>query len=1084
MDTGTTIEKENVGAVVPPTSNRPVMHEQGMLVDHDDIHKRDPFAREKIEKTRNGFFGFFVTRPQLTILLLIGIIALGSLALVTIPRESEPEVKIPIAIVTTPFLGASPVDVEELVTDEVESKIEELDGIKLVTSASVLGLSVVTVEFEADADLKDSIRSLKDKVLEVRGLPEDAEDPIVTEIRINDQPIITFSLAGPLSEVEFKTLGEKIQDEIEAIPGVSEAPLRGVRERQFLVAIDRGQLERLNISLGSVINAIATSNADTPLGGITIDQTHYNLRTVAKINTIDDLKQIVVATVNGRALLLDDIAEISDDFAERTSIARLSVEGSEPVNTISLAVLKRTGGNILNIVDSAKDRLDELKADGTIPADVTVEVSSDYSQFIRKDLSTLGSSGVQSVILIFIVLLIALSFREAFISLMAIPLTLLITMFVMNFRGDTLNSLALFALVLSSGLLVDSFIVMLEGIFHNIRIGYNATEASLLAIAHYRKPLLAGALTTISAFVPMLLVSGILGEFLRVFPITIAIVLFSSLFVSIAVVPAVATIILKKKKISDTVAESILERVLTKRLTIWYSSFMDDFLKSRKKKLMLIGTTVGVFIVSIGLLLSPIVSVELFPEVDIEFSLIDVEMPIGTDLEETDAVVRQVEQYLLTRDDIKTFTTTVGSSSSFGFGNSSSSNEHVASINITFVELKDRDQKSYEINDAMRDDLISIQSGKIMVQEISSGPPTGAPIEVRITGDDLNILDQLSTRLVGILERTQGVIDIETDKEVSPADLTFRLNRAALADAGLTVPEVSGFLRTAIFGVTATSINDQGTDIDVVIKFNAGSLDSVEQLQNLSLVNIRGESVKLSRVSEFSLEPALATIAHRDFQRTTTVRANLAEGFVPTTVVPQVEAAVAIEQIPNGYTFNFGGEVEDIEQSFSELWRAMVVAVLLILGILVLQFNSFKKPLVILIELPLALIGVVVGMLIFDLSFSFSVFLGLISLTGIVVNDAIVLLDKADRNVAEFAMLPRQAIVNAGATRLQPILLTWVTTVVGTLPSTWADEFWFGLSIAIIFGLTFAVGLQLFILPIVYLKLESRGFLRRKIHAS
>lgn len=1049
-------------------------------------HHKDPNAAARIEKEKHSIFGFFVMRTRLTALVLLAIVVFGGLALLDIPRESDPEVKIPIGIVTTIFPGASPADVENLVTNKIENKIESLDDVKLVTSNSMLGVSTISVEFEAEADLDDSIRNLKDKVLEVTGLPDEAEDPFVIQVRANDLPIITFSFAGPLTEIELKNLGETIQDELEKIPGLSEAALLGVQDRQFAVTVNRGALERFKISLNAIIGAVSVANNNTPLGSITIDETNYNLRAVSKIKNLEDLKKIVVAQVNGQPIFLEDVANVQDQLAEPNNIARLSVGGQQAIPTISIQILKTTGGNILDIVDEAKDKLAEMQRTGVIPAEVVVEVSSDFSQFIRDDLRTLGSSGVFAVIMIFIILFAALSIREATISLVAIPLSFLITFYILNVRGDTLNGLTLFALVLSLGLLVDAFIIILEGIFLNIRLGYTSKEAALLAISHYKKPLIAGTLTTISAFVPMLLVSGILGEFLRVLPITISFVLLSSLFVSLSLVPAMAVVLLKRRGKNGDEGfskrnESWLEKYVTNKLTHLYSLKIEAFLKSRKMKIKFTAVALLMFVVSFGLFFTPLVGVELFPKVDIDFSFIDIEMPIGTELTATDRVVQEVENYLYTRPEIKTFTTSVGTSSSFGFRESSSSSEHVANINVTFVDQKDRDLESYEINDQMRKDLSSITRGKVTIREISTGPPTGAPIEVRITGDELKIIDELTLRLERVMEQTEGVIDVESDRKASPADLTFTLKREALAQAGLSVGEVSSFLRAAIFGITATEINIDNEEIDVVVKLAESNINSVEKVKNLSITNNRGQSFKLSRLADFSLEPALSTIRHRNFERTATIRANLETGFRPSDIVPQIQAAVASEKIPTGYAYNFGGEVEDIEQSFSELWNAMIVAVLLILFILVLQFDSFKKPFIILLSLPLMLIGVVVGMLIFRLPFSFSIFLGLISLAGIVVNDAIVLLDKADRNIKEFKMKPRQAIANAGVTRLQPILLTSITTMAGILPLAFTDEFWFGLSISIIFGIGFATILQLFVIPMVYLKLEGKRTLKKLV---
>ncbi|MBU1164233.1 efflux RND transporter permease subunit [Patescibacteria group bacterium] len=1042
-------------------------------------HRKNPLYEQKIAKCSKGFCGFFVLRKRITLLAIIAIVLVGSIAVFNIPREADPEVKIPIAVVSTFYAGASPADVENLITDKIESKVEELDDLKLVTSSSVLGMSSVVVEFEAEADLDDSIRNLRDKIAEVKNLPGEAEDPFVTEVRIDDTAIISFSLASQLDAVEIKKIGEDIQEQLEKIPGVSDVPLLGVQDREFSVVVSRGQLERLNIGLGTIINAIAIANTDAPLGSITIDATDYNIRTVAKIDSLAELKKIVITNIEGRTILLEDVAEIKDDLAEKRIISRLSVDGKPVQNTISLQVYKRTGGNIIEIVDTAKEKIQKLKDDGTIPAEVTVEESFDYSQFIRDDLRVLGRSGIQAVIFIFLILFLALSIREAAISLIAIPMTFLITLTIMYHAGYTVNSLALFALVLSLGLLVDAFIIILEGIFHNMRIGFNSREAALLSVAHYRKPLISGTLTTISAFVPMLLVSGIMGEFLKVLPITIAITLLSSLFVSLALVPAIASLILKRRPAGDAAyKESYLEKILTKRLTAWYVEKVEVFLKNRKPKRVFLTVITLLFVGSLGLLIGGVIPVELFPEVDVDFSLIDIEMPIGTDLEASDEIVGQVESILYEIPEVKSFVTTIGRSSGFGFSGSSS-RDHLSSINVTYKDEKFRDRKSYEVDNEIRDKLKAITKGKITVREISAGPPTGAPIEVRILGDELQTLDELAVKLINVLENTEGVIEVESDREISPADLTFKLNREALAKSGLSVVEVASFLRTAIFGITATEVTVDGEDIDVIVKFDENLIDSVEQIKNLTITNNFGQSYKLSRLADFSLEPALATIRHRDFVRTASVRANLEEGYAPTEIMPIVQEQIEKETIPAGYEFNFGGEVEDIEQSFTELWNALIVAVILIILILVLQFDSFKKPFIIVLTLPLMVIGVVFGMLIFRLPFSFSVFLGLISLAGIVVNDAIVLIDKADRNVKEKKMKPRQAIANAGATRLQPILLTSITTIAGVLPLAFADEFWFGLSISIIFGLAFATVLQLFVIPMIYLKLEGNGILKR-----
>ncbi|MBU1203029.1 efflux RND transporter permease subunit [Patescibacteria group bacterium] len=1035
---------------------------------------KNKFAHQAIIRTRKSFKGYFITHFRVIILMISAIVIMGALALASIPRESDPEVKIPIAVVTTVYPGASPADVENLVTDEIENRLEELDNVKLITSASRNSISSITVEFEAEANLDDSIRELKDKVGEVTGLPGDAEDPVVTQIRANDYPIITFSLSGDLTDNQFKQLGEIVQDELEGISGVSKVPLLGVRDKEFSVLVDKTALSRLNLSLSTIVGAIRASNLDMPLGNIDIDDLHYNIRSVGKLNDIDNLKNVVVANNNGQIVLLKDIAQVNEQFVDRSNISRISIAGETTQENISLQIYKKTGGNILDIVDSAKAKVNMLSDEKVIPDNVKIEINSDYSSFIRDDLHTLGSSGIQATILIFIIMFIALSFKEAIIALLAIPLSLLITIIALYFSGYTLNSMSLYALVLSLGLLVDAFIVVLEGIFHNIREGYSSKDAALLSVAHYSGPVTSGMLTTVAAFFPMLLVSGILGEYLKIFPITIGITLTASLFVSLILVPSFASIFLKKSQFVGTAKESILEKYVTNKLRRLYRKNITIFLRSKKSKFRFSIILTILFVASLGLLVTQTIPVQLFPKMDADFAYVDIKMPIGTNLETTSQLVSQIEEKLYKYPEIKNFVSTIGQSSSIGSFDPSRSSEHLANISIDFVDKKERSKKSYDIVDSIREDIKTINEGDISITELSGGPPTGSPIEARISGEDLLVLDSISNKVKNILENTEGVINVSSNQDLSPADLTFTLNKETVAKSGLTVADVSNLLRTAIFGVTATEISQDNNDLDVVVKLDKNKIDSVEQIKNLSLINNYGQEVKLSYLADFSLEPALATIRHRDFERTISVSADLASGYTAAKVVPGIEELVAQENIAHGYRVDFGGEVEDIQQSFTELWNAMIVAVILILIILVLEFDSFIRTGIILMSLPLMLIGVVVGMGIFGLPFSFMVFLGLVSLAGIGVNDAIVLMDKTKRNIEEKNMTPLEAVADAGDTRLQPILLTTITTIMGVIPLAFANEFWVGLSISIIFGLAFATVIQLFVIPMLFVRFEGK----------
>ncbi|MDD5749328.1 MAG: efflux RND transporter permease subunit [Patescibacteria group bacterium] len=1033
------------------------------------------FAEKAIEKTRGNLLGYFITHFRIVILVIASILILGAIALVNIPRESDPEVKIPIAIVSTFYPGASPADVESLLTDKIEKKLEELENVKLITSSSRNSLSSIVVEFAAEADLDASIRELKDKVGELADLPTEAENPVVTQIRANDYPIITFSLSGTLTESQFRQLGKIVQRELEAISGVSKAPLLGTRDREIVVLVDKVALSRLDISLSAVLGAIRASDMDLPLGELEIDGLNYNIRALGRLSSVAELSQVVVSLAGNQPILLGDIARISEEFVEQENISRISIDGQPAENNISLQIFKKSGGNILNIVDAAKDRIDKLQTDRVIPANVKVEINNDYSSFIREDLNTLGSSGLQATFLIFAVMFIALSFKEALIALVSIPLTLLITFIVLYFSGYTLNSMSLYALVLSLGLLVDTFIVILEGIFHNIRLGYSSLRASLLSVANYAGPVTSGVLTTIAAFFPMLLVSGILGEYLKIFPITIGVVLTASLFVSLALVPSFASVFLRKSKFVQEKKESVLERHLTNRLRAWYRVKIVSFLADKKARVKFSLVISVLFIASLGVLVLGIIPVQLFPKIDMDFVYIDIKMPVGTNLKNTEEVLTEVEAALYDYPEIKNFVSTVGQSSSIGSFDPGSAGNNVASVSVNFVDKSQRKRKSYDIVEAIRKDLEKINRGDISVQELSAGPPTGAAVEMRIKGDDLLVLDSLTNEVKNILSSIDGLVNISSNQDVGPADLSFRLNRNAIAQAGFSVSEVASSLRLAIFGVKATAISQDGDEIDVVVRVDKNKISSLEEIKNLSLINNFGQEVKLAYLADFSLEPALTTIRHYDFSRAINISADMAPGYVSSRAIVEIEEKIKERGLPpDGYEISFGGEMEDIEQSFSELWNAMILAVLLILIILVLEFNSFIKPLIIFMSLPLMLIGVVVGMAVFNLPFSFMVFLGLVSLTGIGVNNAIVLMDKANRNMEEKGMSASQAIADAGDTRLQPIFLTTITTIFGIMPLAFASEFWLGLSIAIIFGLAFASVVQLFVVPMLFVALVDR----------
>ena len=1099
-----------------------------------ELSERDKeINRRRIEKTRAGFFGFFIKRWRLTILMAIGMAVWGFLSLMELPREAQPEVQIPIAVVTTVYPGASPSDIEELITDKVEEKLDGLENVERLTSNSSFGVSNVVIEFEAGADLKESFRDLQDKVDLISGLPSEAEDPMATEIRLDDFAIVTFSLVGDLTDEQLKNLGERAQDELESIKGVSRVNLLGARRREFSVVLKQARMNQLGIGITQVVSAISSSNINFPLGTVEVGQTKYNVRSVGKFENVEDLGKIVVKNTQAGLIFLNDIAEIKDQLAEKTTISRVSLDGGALQNVVSLQIYKKTGGNIIEIVDSAKQELDNLKKREIIPKDISIEVVSDMSQFIRDDLNTLGRSGIQTFILIFILLALALAFRQAMIAALAVPLIFLGTFGILKLQGQTLNSLTLFSLVLSLGLLVDTLIIILEGLHDNLMKGYTSEESALLSVGTFRWPLIAGVLTTISAFVPMFLVSGVIGEFLKTMPLTISATLGISLIVALIVIPSLAARVVKrnaretrnkKLEIRDDDAEvtshsslqpeadpplaeatrdgddddgggpsdqwpvtsdetiekeHLMEKYFTKPLQKRYHNFIRNLLETKKRRRTLVAGVVLAFAFSIGVLVIGFLPVQMFPQYDIDFFVINVELPSGSVLEETEKKVQIVEQKLLETKEVESFVTNIGSGGGLaftGFGPSAGAGEHLAAVTVNLYEKDERERASYEIAADLREAFRKIDGAKVTVTEVEEGPPGAEPVEVRITGDDLTVLDKIALDVKSITEKIPGAVEVDTGIRVSPPEFAFKLRHEELGRYNLNAAYVSSVLRSAIYGSKASTVIREGEDIDIRVQYSSESVDAVEELKNLRIITPVGESIALSQLADFELTPALENISHRNLKRVVSVTAKN-QDKTPTQIFTELQERLEEYKLPEGYEIIYGGEFEQMQESFIELYYAMIVAVVLILLILILEFDSFRQPLIIILTLPMAMIGVVVGLRVLGLAFGFPAFLGLVGLAGIVVNDAIVLIDRINNNLRERKMELVEGIAEAGEARLQPIFLTTVTTIAGIMPLYFANEFWRGLSVAMIFGLAFSTVLTLTLVPVLYRWLEGKKHL-------
>ena len=1029
-----------------------------------------------LKEEERGVFGFFVRNYRFTYLIMITVLALGFFSMLTMPREAEPEIQVPFAFVSTFYPGANPVDVEELVTNELEDKIEDLDNLNRFSSGSSLGSSGIFVEFDADADIDISMQKLREKVdLAKSNLPEEAYDPVVQQANITDFPIVTYSLVGDYDDAGLKKYANDLRDEFLNIGSVSKVNIIGELTREFQIIADATKLANYGISMSQIAGAIRSADVNMPAGNIQVDDLKYNVSLRAKIKSVEDLKTVVVATHDESSVYLTDVALVRDGYRDQETMSKIGIGQEDARSTISLQVYKKTGGNILNIVGETQSVINELRDSQEIPRDLDVIKTNDNAQHIRKNLSTLGTSGLQTMAFIVLILLVVIGFRASLITSLSVPIAFLMAFIFLLINDMTLNGMVLFSLVLSLGLMVDNSIVIIEGINeYTRRYGKTVYEAALLSIWNYKWPIIAGTMTTVSAFLPMFLVSGIMGQYLSIMPITLAATLLSSLFVALVIIPT-----LSYRFISNNSRESgscsICDRFIN-GFRNEYEKYLRGLLKSKFKSRLFIFVCWVFFVVAVYVPASGIMRIEMFPKVDMDYFVVNVELRAGSVLRDTRKVVSQVEEEIRKIDELENYVTNLGTSVSIGLTGDDHSQDatHLATITVNLVDMKDRDTKSYDISERFRGSIKHISGARINVEELSAGPPQGAPIEVRVIGDDREKLSVVASEVKKILTKIDGVINVKDSMRDAPGEFVYTFNKTKLDYYGLNVARVSSEVRAALYGVKAGEVQVDGESVEINAKYSSDHFSSLDQINNLVVGNYRGEKITFGEIAEFELRPALLSISHRDGDGLIRVSTSLKEGVNLAKVIEEFDSELSEYDMPAGVKIETGGEVEDIDKSFRETFLSMIVAVVLIAIILVLIFNSFVQPFIIILSLPLAIIGVVVGLLLMNMAFSFTSFIGIVALSGIVVNDAIVLIDRINKNVKS-GIEVFESIVEAGLARMQPIFLTSITTIAGIIPLIWADEMWRGFSVAVIFGLAFSTVLTLVVIPVMYMSFGSKN---------
>lgn len=1011
---------------------------------------------------------------------MLAMIAAGFYAVYLIPKESAPEVIVPIAIVSTAYPGASASDMEELITNKLENNFESLDEVKKITSTSRDGLSVVTVEFAASADVDESIDQVKDAVDVAKPeLPADATEPRVTEVNFADQPIHVVSISSDLDPVSFTKLGDSLEDEFKQVAGVSRVDVSGTRPLEIQVVVDSASLATYGISLGEVIGSLEAANLSLPIGSVLTDGVEYAIRYEGKIEEIADIRTIPVASRNGFPVFIGDIATVTDGVAAESSISRVSVDGAPSEKALTLSIYKKSGYDVTAMSEGVHQKMDELQASGGLLDGSQTLFIFDGGEQVKKDLSELIKAGSETVLLVLICLLITIGWRESLVAALSIPLSFVIAFIGLYLSGNTINFISLFALILAVGILVDSGIVVTEAIHTRIRKYGNPDLAAEHAIKEYGWPLIAGTMVTVAVFVPLFFLSGIVGQFIASIPFTIIFVLFASIFVALGLVPLLALFFTKKNR-EETNRFEELQEEYNHRAQEWYKHWLISFLKRPKAQRIFLWSLFAAFLLSLALPITGALKTIFFPPEDVNYVYVEVETKQGTPVGQTDLVLRSVEEILYEQSFIKSFASTAGSGSAF----TGSTNGGGKYANITIELKEDRAESSAEISTALREAFSGITDATITIQEQQTGPASGAPVLIKFTGESLEELSTATSDAETILESIEGTRDITLSTDSTATEYVFTVDQAKASAAGVSPSAVAQTLRAAVYGSTATTYTEASNDIDIVVKLRVGAPSSdpaatpevsYDTLSNLSVTSNNGTPVLLGSVITPALSAANAAISHENGKRIETVSAYTSGDTTALEIVSAFQAREAELALPDSVSISYGGETEDINRSFTEMLLAIVAGIILMLAILVLAFNSVRYSLYLLLAVPYSLIGVFAGLTLFGLPLSFTSMLGVIALSGVIINHSIILMDsmifhKASNDNADLI----ETVAEAATSRLRPIFLTTVTTVVGMIPLSRISDFWSPLAFAIMFGLAFAMILTLIMVPVLYYRAELK----------
>lgn len=1004
-----------------------------------------------------------IENHQFTIIFIIIFLLSGLLSLIIMPRSEDPLISPSGSSIVVIYPGANPKDMEELIVDPIEEVINELEDIKELTSISEDGLALIGVEFEMGSDPDEKYSDVIQKVNSVRDdLPDNIMDLDIRKWSITDVNILQVALVSKTASYRsLEKEADRLKDSFEKVPGVKRAKTWAYPEQEVRVSIDMERMVKNKLSLSQILESIQNANQNIPGGNIDIGGRRFNIQTSGSYESLQDIQNTIIHSANGKVLYLRDVADIDFAYEDKKYFGRYN---SKPA--VFVTASQKEGTNIFQVDEKLKEQISNFQLQ--LPPSINLEIIFDQSKSVSKRVNGFFSNLLQGLILVGLVVLVIIGRRASVIVILAIPVSILIAVGFVDMVDYGLQQMTIAGFVIALGLLVDNAIVVTENISRFMKMGYKNKEAAIKGTSQIAWAVISSTVTTILAFIPMMMIGDVTGDFIRSMPVTVVFTLLASLFISLTLTPFLASKYLDNQNFQK---QSKIRKFLDGFIENHYQKRLKHALNHPFSYLFL---TFLIFMGSLGLF--PLIGVSFFPKAEKPQFIINVNTPDGSSVDKTAEVVSYVESVLSQREEVVHFASNIGKGNPRIYYNVIPENEKSTHAQI-FIQLESYTPRFFEsvIND-LRTEFSTYAGAEIEVKEFEQGPPVEAPIAIRIIGENLDILKEIAMDVETMISSTYGTVNIENPLRTSKTDLQIQINREKAAMLGVPLVEIDRTVRASIAGLPISQYRDvEGKDYNIVVRLPVKEKPTVSDFDDIFVSSMSGSQIPLKQIASIAFKATPMRINHYSLDRNVTLTADVIGDLSVNKMTMEILDKIDQYDWPKGYRYSIGGELESQEESFGGMIQAVMIAIIAIFAVLVLQFRSYSQPFIVFSAVPLAVVGSMVALLVTGYSFSFTAFVGMTSLVGIVVNNSIILVDYTNQlrlNGKDVV----SAIIEAGKTRFVPIVLTTATTISGLLPLTlrggtlWAPMGW-----TIIGGLIVSTILTLIIVPVLYKLLKGNS---------